>query len=581
MRWGRGTRRATVPYVILVVGLGLTAASAWNTAATASFEDRLRFESGARAVRSAIVSRIDAYLAMLLGGAGLFAASDEVDFEEFHAYVSRISLADRYPGIQGIGFSRLVRPGEQDEVLARARARLPSFRFWPGQAADHLHAIVFLEPQDAANVRALGYDMWSEEVRRAAMAQARDSGEPAATRRVRLVQEEAVPGEDQAGFLIYVPVYRGGDVPATLEARRDQLLGFVYSPFRADDLLAGVLGVAQGMSPALDVFDGAPEEGQLLHRSHAPGAGRGFEFTEILDVAGRRWTLVFRSSPADAAPGGHTVTALVLGGGVVLSLLLFAVTRTQIRARESAERTAEDLRRSEEALRAANQAKDNFLATISHELRTPLNAIVGWAHMLSRGDLPPDRQAHALSVIARNAAAQTRLVEDLLDASKAAAERLRLELVTVEAAAAVMGALESIRPAADDKRLYLHADVPRRLGTVRGDPARLQQILGNLLSNAVKFTPPGGSVTVAARAVGAEVVIAVSDTGVGIAPEFLPHVFERFRQADSSTTRSHAGVGLGLTIVRDLVELHGGTVTAASDGVGRGATFTVRLPLAP
>jgi signal transduction histidine kinase len=570
-------RRPNIPSAVLTVGLIVTAAAAWNTAATAALEERYRFHAAAEAIRSTIASRSDAYIAVLLGGAGLFAASTDVQFGEFRDYVSRLSLPERYPGIQGVGLSRLVRPGEREEVISRVRSSVPSFRFWPEDPSGEIHAIVYLEPQDSRNRLAMGYNMWSEPARRAAMERARDTGEPAATSTVRLVQEDVEPDSAQVGFLIYVPVYRGGAVPQTVEERRDRLFGFVYAPFRADDLLKGVLGVVAGRMPTLQVFDGAPSEGRLLHQSH-PAPGRGQELQRTLLVGGRTWTLVFREEASTFPFAGGLAAWLVATAGVLLSVLLFAVMRGQIRARESAERTAEELRRSEEALRAANRLRDEFLAMVSHELRTPLNAIVGWATMLQKGQVPPESYRHALSVIARNAAAQTRLVEDLLDVSSALDNRLRLCKSDVDVNRLLTTAIESIRPTAEEQGVSIECAIPQDMGAVRGDQARLLQVFGNILSNAVKFTPAGGRIAVEARAEAGELVIDVSDTGIGMSETFQPHAFERFRQEDSSTTRAHAGVGLGLAIVRHLVELHGGRVAVHSAGAHKGSTFTVRLP---
>jgi signal transduction histidine kinase/CheY-like chemotaxis protein len=241
-----------------------------------------------------------------------------------------------------------------------------------------------------------------------------------------------------------------------------------------------------------------------------------------------------------------------------------------------------DLVRSEQRARreaeAASRTKDEFLATLSHELRTPLNAILGWASILSRTDRDRSRVIHAVRVIERNARVQSQMIEELLDVSRIAAGRVRLNMTNVSMAAAIDAACESVRPSADAKGVTLEKRVEVPEHTVRADPRRLQQIIWNLLSNAVRFTPANGRVTVTAREGNGGVEIVVSDTGAGIAPEFLPHVFDRFRQGDSSTTRSHGGLGLGLAIVRDLLELHGGHVRAESAGEGKGTTFTVWLP---
>ena len=230
---------------------------------------------------------------------------------------------------------------------------------------------------------------------------------------------------------------------------------------------------------------------------------------------------------------------------------------------------------------AASRAKDEFLATVSHELRNPLNAILGWSRvLLDEGDeLPRDRQKKGLEVIARNAKAQVQLVEDILEVSRIVSGKLRLATAPTNVQAVVEGAVDTVRSAAQAKGVVLETSVAHGTGEIVADEDRIQQVLWNLLSNAVKFTPRGGSVTLEARRDAGEVVLSVRDTGEGVAPAFLPFVFDRFRQADGSTTRLHGGLGLGLAIVRHLVELHGGRVCADSDGAGQGATFTVRLPI--
>jgi PAS domain S-box-containing protein len=227
----------------------------------------------------------------------------------------------------------------------------------------------------------------------------------------------------------------------------------------------------------------------------------------------------------------------------------------------------------------ANRVKDDLLANLSHEFRTPLNAILGWSAMLKRQLVPPDRLSHVADVIERNAQAQSRLVEDLLDASLAVAGVLRLHPTTVDLASAMHAAADSMGPAADGKRVTLECLATPALGSISVDAARLHQIQINLLSNAVKFTPPGGRVTLSAVRQTDTATIQVADTGIGIQPEFLPFVFERFRQADSSTTRDHGGIGLGLAVVKHLIEVMGGEITVESDGPGRGARFFAQLPI--
>jgi PAS domain S-box-containing protein len=241
-------------------------------------------------------------------------------------------------------------------------------------------------------------------------------------------------------------------------------------------------------------------------------------------------------------------------------------------------RLENDLRRRAEELSAANRAKEDFLATLSHELRTPLNAMLGWTRLLRMGKLDGAAMARALETIERNAHIQEQLIADILDVSRIVTGKLRLDLRPLELAPVVEAALDAVRPAAAAKGVQLVADTDFH-GTVLGDPDRLQQVVWNLIANAIKFTPAGGRVSLAIVRLGPSAVIKVSDTGEGIPAELLPFIFDRFTQGDASVTRPHGGLGLGLSIVRHIVELHGGRVEAASDGRGLGASFAVHLPV--
>ena len=321
----------------------------------------------------------------------------------------------------------------------------------------------------------------------------------------------------------------------------------------------------------------------------------GYGRDELLGVS---WVVLLHPEERDAAAGvlaealaaprrqemqcvrkdGATIDAIVSLRGLpgaggradhVMLLVQDITERKRTEARtEAARRAAED----------ANRAKDAFLAAVSHELRTPLTPILAWAGILNE-ELPAEGTRRALAAIQRNAKAQARLIEDLLDVSRIVSGSWRLALEPVALAPLVHAALDVLRPVAEDKGVALDVALAAEPLIVRGDTERLQQVVWNLVSNAVKFTPRGGRIQVTLARDDASARLTVRDTGEGISPDFLPHVFERFRQADTSSTRRHAGLGLGLAIVRALVERHGGTVHADSPGTGRGATFTVELPL--
>ncbi len=251
--------------------------------------------------------------------------------------------------------------------------------------------------------------------------------------------------------------------------------------------------------------------------------------------------------------------------------------REQLLEREQAARAASEAARA--AAEAASRIKDDFLATLSHELRTPLNAMVGWTQLLRTRKFNEATTARALETIDRNTKSLAQLIEDLLDVSRIVTGKLRLNARPVEMTPVIEAAINTVLPAAAAKNIRIHKALEPAAGPVSGDPDRLQQVVWNLLTNAVKFTPKGGRVQIRLERVNSQIEITVSDTGQGIQAEFLPHIFERFRQADSTITRSYGGLGLGLAIVRQLVELHGGSVHAQSPGEGQGATFIVSLPL--
>jgi PAS domain S-box-containing protein len=312
-----------------------------------------------------------------------------------------------------------------------------------------------------------------------------------------------------------------------------------------------------------------PEEDEILHRL---GRGEKIEHFRTVRQAkdGRRIAVSLTISPVKDEIGN------LIGASNVAR---------DVTIQESIERSREDaLMKAEAAYRKALEAdrvKDEFLATLSHELRSPLNVIVSWVALLRTGKLDEKKTQHAYDTISRSAELQTQLVSDLLDVSRIITGKLRLNLETVDLPAVIQLAVDAIRPTAEAKGVHLHVALDTGARAVMGDIDRLQQIFWNLLSNAIKFTPKNGRVQVLLEKIDSLMEVTVKDTGIGIPPHVLPYVFERFRQGDASPSRSHQGLGIGLAIVRHLVEQHGGSVSAASPGEGRGSTFTVRLPITP
>jgi signal transduction histidine kinase len=584
-----------VPYGLFIVACGLSAYAAFYVSATAEERRREQFFSDAQETRRRIESRLDTYVQVVRDGTALLAASNEIHLGEFRAFVKRLELSKRYPGIEAIGFAQRV---GRRELHSFARAieldGVTRFRFRPAGNRDEYQAVVFLEPMDARSRDTIGFDLAVDPVQREAMDRARDTGQPALAGRAG----EPFDGVAPDGVILYVPVYRNGVATKTVDDRRRALYGFVFSPIRAGPLLDDLASAS--MQPVtFEVYDGMDVTvAPLIHASAAPTPRPEYESAGPLSVAGRQWLLVVKSVAAVPALMPLPVRNTLIGG-LVFSLVLFVIMRVQVGAWETAKRHEVEIRASEQAVRAsearmrealareqearaaaqaADRAKDDFLVSVSHELRTPISAMLGWLSMMKTGAVHPDRQAHALEVVERNARLQARLIEDLLDVSRILLGRMAVELQPITVAPAVLFVVDSLRPSAAAAGVELHPPLLAGPGMIRGDVARVQQVVWNLVSNAIKFTLSGGHVFVDLMDEGACVVLRVRDTGVGIAPEFLPQVFDRFSQAGQATSGANAGLGLGMAITKHLVELHGGTVTVHSDGPDRGTMFVVSFP---
>ncbi len=588
----RRLTRILVPVGVLILSLSLTLAVFLLLRVNDRARDQARFENQVLSVSDHLQRRMDAYIALLRGTSGLFAIQGEVSPEQFSEYILLLEIQSQYPGIQGIGFTRRFPREERSSIeqWGRTRGGIEDFRVWPEVPDEEWHAIVMLEPRDERNRAAMGYNMYSEPTRREAMARARDTGMPALSGMVTLKQE--IGAEKQAGFLLYLPVYRHGFLPPTVEGRREALVGFVYSPFRVGDLLNGIFGQSLPSTVAFQLYDGqgvAPE--RLMFSTHAPESWpRTPRLTtaRTFEVGGHEWTLAFETLPAFEQHTLEDLVTLFLGMGVLVSLALFFLMLTQGRSREQALRGAEVLRgvlaertRLEAQLREADRRKDDFLAMLAHELRSPLAPMLTAVQLMER-KLRTGQSIHwERDVVERQVNHMRRLVDDLLDVSRVSRGKIQLQKTPVELVGGVKRALEAVRPFAESRRHTLSAELPAEPVWTMADPVRLEQVLTNLLNNAAKYTEPGGHISLKLGCEAGEAVVRVVDTGMGIPAEALPHLFEPFMQVEHTLDRAQGGLGLGLALVKRLVELHGGRVEAASAGVGQGSTFTVHLPLLP
>jgi signal transduction histidine kinase/CHASE1-domain containing sensor protein/CheY-like chemotaxis protein len=762
--------RGSIPWQVLTLSLLLTGLATYYLLVTADHRQRQRFQNQAERIQHVIEDRMEVYLALLRATSGLFETQETVHADDFHTFVSKMELRQRYPGLLAIGFSRRINLAEVEPLIASMRRNgISEFHVWPDPLRPELNTIVFIEPLDRRNRAALGYDMSTESTRRAAMERARDSGMPAATGKVSLIQE--VDPNKQSGFLLYVPVYRRGLPLATVEDRRFALLGYVYSPFRAGDFLQEVLGPENRQGIALQVYTGSePLADNLLYRT-GDAADPHFVQASTFEIGGFPWTLVISSLPSFEQASGRQQAWVVLLVGLATSAILFFLSRFQVQTRLAAERSAADLSRSEEALRAssaryreeaevteslysiglataaeldlrklaqtivdatthitgaqfgaffyhlvdergevfrehslagtppagieeflaprdsslpgpafrgegvvriddvledtlsgrqapapehllggpamrsyltvpivsrsgellgglffghskpgaftrrmerilggiaaqaavaidnarlyqaerrardeaetANQAKDRFMASLSHELRTPLSPVLAVIGTLEREENLTPGALDRLATIRRNVELEARLIDDLLDLTRITRGKLELRPEITDLREVVAHALEACCPPGNPGRERFEISLPAEDLRLWADAPRLTQVFWNLMTNALKFTPDEGKIRLQAcrdEAAGA-LYAEVSDEGIGIDPQRLPHIFDAFEQGQRSITRQYGGLGLGLAITKAIVELHGGQIEAYSDGPGRGATFRLRLPI--
>jgi signal transduction histidine kinase len=626
-------RRLSIPVVVLLTSLFLSAVGTWVIASGAKERDLARFANATESARDRLEQRLDVYTALLLTGVGLFVASENVTIDEFQAFTEAIDLAGRFQGIQGIGFTLRIAPEDTAAIVAQMRSGgRPDFRIWPDSARSEYHSIIYLQPLDESNALALGYDMFTDSTRREAMERARDTGQPALSGKVTLVQEIG-DNAQQAGFLIYAPLYETGVAPGTVQERRDALRGYVYAPFRAEDMFSGIFGTEAQPRVAFDIYDGPrPTPEGLLHTSANFGT-RASPSPQVADttsiaVAGHEWTFVFTPTLAFEAGSRQHLIPLFAGLGTLVSLTLFGLTYLEMRSTREAEeatRRAEQFSRklSEQALaleaqiragnalneklaeanaglvaahtameaardeaeeaRAqadqANRAKSQFLTKMSHELRTPLNAIAGYVDLLQleiRGSIN-DSQRKYLGRISHAQQHLLGLINDVLSFAKLEVGKVHYQIEDVDLERVLDDLDGLIVPLAAAKGISYRRISSDETRIVRADREKLLQVLLNLLSNAVKFTATGGSVMVSSSLTDGEVAVRVEDSGRGIPSDQIRAVFEPFVQVSNDLTREDEGTGLGLTIANELAQAMGGTLVAES-ALGVGSTFTLMMP---
>ena len=596
------------PFLILAVLIMLTIGITYNFYQSSRNKDFVRFNNEVTRVQASFENRLNLYISLLKGGRGFVESVGKIDKNNFANYVKSLEIDKNYSGIQGIGYTKVVLPEEREDFINKMKSEgYQDFTMFPEGKRDIYQAIIYLEPLDDRNRQAIGFDMSTEEKRREALDRARDTGRASATAKVTLLQE--ITQDKQLGFLIYFPVYKNGLIPVSVEERRKNLDGFIYSPFRAGNFLKEIQNNASSNNIGIAIYDGGINPENLMARSSkiefpqltnkifenqvsATEFDSTYNTESDLEIAGRNWTIKYYALPSFNEQSSVGWTPFIFFSGIGFSFLLFGMTYWEASARSKLESTAAELfeleKQKQELLEKehkarlvaekANATKDEFISVVSHELRTPLNAIAGWTRILKTDTLSGNTKDLALSKIEKNLRTQTKLVEELLDYSQILAGNSTFAKNELDFSSIIENSFEETRRLAIDKDIRFVKDNRLNGQIVVGDEEKLLIAIQNLLENAVKFTESGGKVEFTALENEGSIKITVKDTGRGIGAEFLPYIFDRFRQADTSITRNIGGLGLGLTISNQIIKLHQGSIIASSEGAGKGSVFTINLP---
>ncbi len=586
------------PYLILAVSILLTVGVTYNFYQSSRTKDLIRFTNEVGRVQSAIDNKINLQIALLKGARGFVESSEELNQKTFASYVDSLNLEQNYAGIFGIGYSKIVFPNERENLIKKLKSEdYPNFNIYPEGNRDSYQVIIYLEPFNEYNKKALGFDMLTEEKRRAALERARDAAAPAATGKVNLIQESEA--DDQAGFLIYLPVYKDKKNLVTIQERKQNLIGYIFTPFRVKDFLNEIQRNTSTSGISAKIYDEEIKPANLMSQTLHTGSPNfasqldvPYSFNRELNIAGRKWLVEYNSLPEFAEQSSIGWTPLIFLCGIVFSFLLFGMTYWEAFARAKLQTTAEKLLESEKqkqgllemeqkarwAAEQANATKDEFIAVISHELRTPLNAIAGWSRILKTDNLSANTKNLALEKIDKNLRSQTNLVEQLLDYSQILSGNIDFAKNPVDFNKVFETTFLEIQSKAQEKSIELLTDNRLNGHTVLGDEDKLKIVIYNLLANAVKFTHTGGKIETQLLENSGMVHVIIKDNGKGISEDFLPRIFDRFSQADTSSTRGYGGLGLGLTISNHIVKMHQGSIEASSDGLGKGTIFTLKFP---
>jgi signal transduction histidine kinase len=586
------------PYLVFAVAILLTVGTTFFFYKSAEANDRSRFQNDVTTIQSTINNRLDAYITLLKSGRGFLEASKaqgkEVTRETYATFIKSLELEDQFKGAQGIGYIKRVKPEELTALTSKMRAEGDEdFTVDPAAVPNsEAYILLYLEPQSKdLNSKGPGYIVSNEPLRLASIQKASASGKATLSEKLIMVQWPRTPESPRRpGFQIFIPLYRSGSVPESETQRKLEVESLLYCPFRANRFIEEVQKIGQVSDISFAIYDREVAPDNLLGDSQAPEGTSPvnnsaslslarrlydtvrYEKTVENDVGGEKWQIRYQSLPAFHSNSATGWTLVIFFFGLGISLVLFFITLSQAKAHNSLGIIADDLARSE-------RVKDEFIAVVSHELRTPLNSIAGGANILRNRNITDETRKKALDIIDKNLRSQAGLVEDMIVFSDINAGKGNLHLQPVNFSLLVDKVFNEFLPQAKAKNISFVKEDTSGGKMVAADETKLEKVLQSVLSNSLKFTPAKGMISLEVKSVDKDVELKIRDNGLGIHAQILPHVFDLFKQGDSSTVRRYGGLGLGMALSRHIVTLHGGTLDAESPGLDKGSTFIVRLPI--
>ncbi len=577
-------QRPWIPYIILILTLTLTILSTFYVSHATRNGDRLRFLNAVQDTNNSISDRINIYITLLRGTSGLYAADPDITKNKFDQYVNRLHLQKNYPALQGIGFIQIVNANDKSSFIQMMQNEgNPEFTIYPEGERNTYYVVRYLDLRTGQQPISIGYDMAVDPIRLEAIDKARDTGLSAMSGKVNLLSKGR--HKTQSGFLIFTPIYSGGEVPTTLAERRAKIEGFVYSPFEADSFFQGILGdktLPQLLN--IQIYDGTQiNDRYMLHNSVITNDdGKSnynpkFKITKTISIAGQVWTIEFSNHPEFESESEEDFSFFIFIGGLFVSIMLFMLSRSQYIARTRAENVALKLQYSQKELEKAIGLRDNFISIASHELKTPVTSLKIYTEMLHRtfsqkGDATT---TDYLSKIIKQIDKLTLLIQDLLNVARIQSNQLTFRIEKFDLNVMTQEVVENTQQITNKHNIQLKGKVNKKIW---GDRERISQVLINLLTNGIKYSPKADKIIVILKEGKDGAIVAVQDFGIGINKSHQKKIFDRFYRINDIKEKTFPGLGIGLFISQTIIKRHGGEITIKSVP-GEGSTFQFTLPL--